>query len=50
MFSPEDETYRTCEECGGDCTPEILGAEGESSRFVFVCPEHGVQSVINPFE
>lgn len=42
--------YRTCEKCGTDCSPDPIGAHGLGIRIAFVCPEHGVQSVIDPFE
>lgn len=44
------EGYRTCSECGGDCIPEPSGTDELGARFVFVCPEHGVHSVVDPFE
>lgn len=46
----EDETYRTCSTCGGDCEPDTsLSANGTGVRIAFVCAEHGVQSVVDPF-
>ncbi|QZY52272.1 hypothetical protein [Leucobacter tenebrionis] len=45
-----DELYRTCGECGADCRPEPTGADGLGARIAFVCPEHGVHSVVDPFE
>ncbi|MGO3833107.1 MAG: hypothetical protein ACTJGT_03990 [Microbacteriaceae bacterium] len=45
-----DEQYRTCSECGKDCTPEPTGSDGLGVRIVFVCSEHGVHSVVDPFE
>jgi len=42
----EDESHRTCPECGGDCTPEIL----EAMRVAFACPTHGVHTVVDPLE
>lgn len=49
-LAPEDENYRTCAECGGDCEPDpSLSADGTGARIAFVCPEHGVQSIIDPF-
>lgn len=47
---PADDGYRTCSACGGDCVPEASGADGHGVRFMFVCPEHGVHSVVDPFE
>lgn len=45
-----DQSYRTCPVCGADCVPEASGADGLGARIAFVCPEHGVHSVIDPFE
>lgn len=42
--------YRTCSECGADCLPEPSVMDELGARFVFVCPEHGVHSVVDPFE
>lgn len=48
---PTDDTYRTCSECGGDCYPDpCITVEGQGARIAFVCSEHGVQSVVDPFE
>ncbi len=41
--------YRTCPVCGGDCVPEPSGADGYGIRIMFVCPEHGVHSIVDPF-
>ena len=41
--------YRTCSVCGGDCVPEPNGAEGYGIRIAFVCPEHGMHSMVDPF-
>lgn len=49
--TPRDQGYRTCSECGGDCEPDTsVGIDGLGVRIAFICPEHGVQSVIDPFE
>ena len=45
-----DSGYRTCLVCGGDCAPEPGGADGHGVRIMFVCPDHGVHSVVDPFE
>lgn len=45
-----DSGYRTCKVCGGDCEPEPGGADGYGVRIMFVCPEHGVHSMVDPFE
>lgn len=44
-----DEEYRTCTVCGSDCVPEPSAVDGLGVRVVFVCPEHGVQSIVDPF-
>ena len=41
--------YRTCAECGADCTPEPF-ATSEGVRIAFTCPEHGPHSMVDPFE
>ncbi len=46
----DDECYRICTECGGDCFPEPSGANGFGIRIMWVCQEHGVQSIRDPFE
>lgn len=48
-FGHDDETYRTCAECGGDCTPELMESSAGMS-VAFCCPIHGLHSVIDPFE
>ncbi|WP_324701301.1 hypothetical protein [Micrococcus sp. HOU01] len=48
--APRDDEYRTCAECGGDCLREPGGADGLGMRIMFVCPEHGVQNIVDPFE
>ncbi|MFC7463897.1 hypothetical protein [Brachybacterium sp. GCM10030252] len=40
--------YRTCTECGGNCEPEPMPTE-VGMRISFICPRHGVHSVIDPF-
>lgn len=45
----EDESYRTCEECGADCPPEPSSTD-QGVRIAFACPTHGVHSVVDPFE
>lgn len=43
--------YRTCSECGrdGEADPST-GGDGIGARIAFVCPVHGVHSVVDPFE
>lgn len=48
---PVDDSYRTCSECGGDCYPDpSISVDGQGACIAFVCAEHGVQSVVDPFE
>jgi len=50
-LSPTDghPVYRICSRCGADCQPEPLEAD-DGFRIAFVCPQHGVHSVVDPFE
>lgn len=48
-FGLEDEKYRTCAECGGDCEPEPMPTD-VGIRIAFYCPTHGVHTVVDPFE
>ena len=45
-----NEQYRTCQECGRDCVPEHAGSDDMGARIAFVCPEHRLHSVVDPFE
>ena len=45
-----DEGYRTCSVCGGDCEPEIASDADKGARFLWVCPQHGVHTITDPFE
>lgn len=48
---PTDDGYRTCSVCGNDCTPDTsLSGDDIGVRIAFVCPQHGVQAVVDPFE
>lgn len=42
--------YRTCAEFGQDASPELFEADDGHLRVGFVCAEHGVHSVVSPFE
>lgn len=44
------EGYRTCSVCGGDCLPEPSATDELGVRLLFVCPDHGVHSIVDPFE
>ncbi|MFA5607988.1 MAG: hypothetical protein WDA07_12490 [Leucobacter sp.] len=45
-----DDGYRTCRECGSDCVPEDAGTDDTGARIAFVCPEHGLHAIVDPFE
>ena len=47
-FARDDESYRTCEQCGGDCIPEPMPTD-RGIRVAFICPDHGPHSFIDPF-
>ncbi len=47
---PREHAHRVCGVCGNDCAPDSAGANGLGVRIVFVCPDHGVQSIVDPFE
>ena len=50
VFEPDaEENYRTCPECGSDCKPELFETDS-GIRIAFTCAEHGVHSVVDPFE
>jgi hypothetical protein len=44
-----DRQYRSCSECGRDCEPEAFYA-GPGLTLAFSCQEHGVHSVLDPFD
>lgn len=44
-----DEGYRTCVACGSDCEPALVGDDRLGVRVVFSCPEHGIQTLVDPF-
>jgi len=45
-----DDLYRTCPECGRDCEPVPFSVGGDGVRVSMICPIHGAQAVIDPFE
>lgn len=50
MFEPDPTgQYRTCPECGAGCGPEPFDTD-QGVRISFSCPEHGVHTVVDPFE
>jgi len=49
LWIPENDDYRTCNMCGADAPPEHFD-DGEQLRLAFVCPEHGIQSIVSPFQ
>jgi hypothetical protein len=50
LSTPDGDTVsRICSKCGTDCALEPR-EEDDGFRIAFVCPQHGVQSVVYPFE
>jgi len=47
---PRDESYRICSVCGRDCMPDPTAVDDLGVRIAWVCTEHGVQSIVDPFE
>ncbi|WP_427869576.1 hypothetical protein [Leucobacter luti] len=48
---PASEDYRRCSERGNDCVPDPnFGSDELGARIALACPEHGIQSVVDPFE
>lgn len=48
---PADNDYRTCSVCGGDCERDpTFGSDEHGARIAFMCPQHGLQSLVEPFE
>jgi len=48
---PINDGYRTYSVCGGDCEPDIgFRSDEHGARIAFVCPKHGVRSLVDPFE
>lgn len=48
---PADDFYRTCSVCGQDCEPDIgFGSDAHGARVTFICAEHGIQGLVDPFE
>ena len=42
--------HRRCNVCRAECAPEPSGADGYGVRIIYVCRDHGLQSVVDPFE
>lgn len=48
---PASDDYRTRSVCGGDCEPDLAFSSGQhGARLAFVCPEQGLQSLVDPFK
>lgn len=48
---PNNNDYRTCSVCLGDCEPDLgFGSDESGARIAFICPEHGIQSLVDAFE
>lgn len=51
IWVPVNDDYRTCSVCLGDCEPDLsFGSDESGARIAFICPEHGMQSLVDPFE
>jgi hypothetical protein len=46
---PRNQDYRTCSECSSDCSPGANAIDGIGLCIASVCAEHGVQSIVDPF-
>lgn len=49
MFTSDGDDYRTCPQCGLDCEPTPFDSGGDGIRVSFICPAHGVHTVVDPF-
>lgn len=49
MLMPDGNDYRTCPQCGLDCEPVPFDSAGAGIRVSFICPAHGVHTVVDPF-
>lgn len=49
MLMPDGDDYRTCPRCGLDCEPVPFDSAGAGVRVSFICPTHGVHTVVDPF-
>lgn len=47
---PADHSYRWCAQCGAECHPDPTSIEGIGMRIAFVCADHGINVLVNPFE
>lgn len=47
--SEAEPSYRLCLQCGANGAPESFEID-EGFRIAFVCPTHGVQAIVNPFD
>ncbi|MBP1325484.1 hypothetical protein JOF28_000716 [Leucobacter exalbidus] len=48
---PTEDSYRTCSVCGRDCESDVaFGSNNAGGRIAFICPVHGIQSLVDPFE
>lgn len=49
MLMPDGDDYRTCPQRGRDCEPVPFDSGGDGVRVPFICPIHGVHTVVDPF-
>lgn len=48
---PTSDDYRTCSVCGDNCEPNPdFSSDDAGVRIAFICPHHGIQSLMDPFE
>lgn len=40
---------RTCSDCGRECDIDVAGDDDTGGRFIFSCPIHGLQAIVDPF-
>ena len=46
---PTETNYSICSECGLDCDIDLAGDDDTGGRFIYSCPIHGLQAIVDPF-
>jgi len=46
----EIDDCNTCSQCGAHCVLDPFIIEGKPPQVAFICAEHGVNAVLDPFE
>ena len=41
--------YRICSDCGRECDIDLAGDDDTGGRFIYSCPIHGLQAIVDPF-